>query len=147
MRLDGLDREEEALGDLAVGLPAGGQLGDPALAGCQCPGALREQWTKLLAGRFEFCVRAPGDREGARGPRSLERRAQRLARLGAAVGPPQCGAVLHETALVLEARGRLLEHVDRIPEQFEAGLAALDRPERAQGDASSASQPPGPRPR
>src|SRR3954451_2076977 len=81
--LDGLDAQEEGLGDLAVALAGRGQLAHLALARRQRRGALGRRLARAQAGGHELAPGALGeqDRPGAIGVR--EGGAQRVARLDA----------------------------------------------------------------
>src|SRR5205823_13242458 len=115
------------LGDLAVALAGGGQLGDASLAGREGIGPRRGERAQAFAGGGKFLVRPARDGQRAAVAGEVERAAQRLARVGAAVGPAQGGAEVSERAGVLEPGGRVLEQGDGLAEALEARVAAFEQ--------------------
>src|SRR5262249_25462474 len=105
MHLDRLGRDEQRLGDLAVGEPVRGELADAAFAGGQgvraveaFPSRAGTGGAQLLAGVFGETVRA------AR-PCHVEALRERLSRFLAVAGAAQCSSQVDESAGPLEPRG------------------------------------------
>jgi hypothetical protein len=88
---DGFHGEEQRLGNLAVALAPGCQLGDSALGGRQRLDPAGQERPELLTSRLELFVCSCGDRERPTAAAQLQGGPQGLACLGAAVkgGPVQ----------------------------------------------------------
>ena len=137
----GLDRplgDVELLGDLAVGEPVGGEDGDAVLRRRERLDAGERGAARPGAGALQLVAGAAGEQAHAAAVGDLERPAQRLAGVVAAVGPPERGAEVDERARVLEPVGRGLEQGAGLLQQRDAVAAAG---ERAQGGALRAGEP------
>ena len=142
VRLDRLAGHEQRLGDLGVRQPAGGEVGDPPLARGQRVDAAQLQPARARAGRQQVVARLLGEHGRAAALRQVERLAQRLARLAAAVGAPLRRAEVGERPRVLQARRRRRQQlggpaepgdhrVAVVAEQRDEPLGAAERPRRA----------------
>ena len=89
MPLDGLEGDVEPVGDLAIGLPGGGQPGDPQLAGRERLDAPAPLAPRPGAGRGQLLARADCERPGATPRREVERLGERIPRVGAPARPAQ----------------------------------------------------------
>lgn len=100
--LNRLRGDEEALGDLAVGHPLGGETGDAELARGQRLDAAEDRLAGSGAGRRQLGAGALLQRGGATSVREVEPFTQGLAGLLAVVGSTQGGAKVDQSVGVLE---------------------------------------------
>jgi hypothetical protein len=96
VHLDGLDGDEECLGDLRVGGAGGGVFDDAPLAGGERgdPGLSVAAYTE--AGGGELLAGVVGERLGAAGGSDVKAAAQRFARGATVAAAAQRGAVVDE---------------------------------------------------
>ena len=92
VELDGGDRHEQRLGDVAVARPGGRQPGDPALAGGERAGAGGQPAARPSAGGAQLGERLVLQVGGAAAMGEVDREAQRIAGLDRPAGAPQGGA-------------------------------------------------------
>ena len=136
VRLDGAGCHVQPLGDGAVAVPAGGQLGDAVLGRRQRAGAAECAAPWPGAGRVELLVRAAGQQQHAALVGLFQGPAERGAGVGPPVGSAQRGAQGEQGAGVLEPGRRSSQDGDRLLQQGErVGRGAG---EQAQGGAAGA---------
>ena len=87
---------KSALCDLAVGEVLAGELGDPALAGCQRVEPGEHDPARARAGGAELGLGLFGERLGARAVGGVERSREKLALSRASIAPPKQGAEVSE---------------------------------------------------
>ena len=132
--LDGLDGDEQGVGDLPVALAGGGELGDAALAGSEPVGG-------MVAGAG---ARPPASRSSSRallgegaGPDGLgerERLTQRVARLRGPPGAADRRAEIDQRAGLLDPDAGRGEQLDGRAQQLDRGFAAREQPGGTPGD-------------
>ena len=135
--LDRLGRDEQGLGDLAVALTGGGQLGDPPLGGGERFGPAQQH---IAAGASAAGGQlAPGplmqrDRAAAAG--HVRRLGQGTARFGAAILPAERGAKVEQRTDRLQAGWRVGAQPRRRPQAANAAGPLL-----AQADDATCADP------
>src|SRR4051812_41160794 len=116
MEFDGLRRDEERLGDVAVRLPLGRERADAALARRERRGTAERFGARPRARRVQLLPDALGERLRLAERGELEREAQRLARLGRPSGAALRSSERGERLGMLEAGDGALERLDRLLE-------------------------------
>src|SRR6266540_3178513 len=135
--------DEERLRDLAVRRPFGRHLGHAPLARGQRLDAAQRDAPGTGAGGKELTLRTRGERRCAADRRQLDGLPKVLARVGAAVGPPQRRSQLHARLGVLELRRGAGNRLHRLLEQGEPALATLDQAGCTEGGAERPRGAPG----
>src|SRR6266516_338560 len=140
MSFDRACGDEEALGDLAVGESLAREFGDAALAGGQRVESREDDPARARAGGAECGLGSVGEWLGARAVGRIQRLAEQLASVGAAVAPPEHRAEVGKCASSFQPRVATREVVDGLTEQELATLptghdagGTLRNAERARG--------------
>jgi hypothetical protein len=115
--LDRARRDEEGLGDLAIGKSLAGEFGDAALAGCQRVEPCEYDPARARAGGAELGRRLLGERPGARAVGGLECLAKQCSSFAAAIAPPKQGAEVSEGTRPFQRGVTMLKGLDRLAEQ------------------------------
>jgi len=131
MPLDGLERDVELVGDLAVGAALGREAHDAQLAGGQRLHAGAPFAARAGAGCAQLLACAGAQRPRAAAGGELERLGERFARLHALSGAAQCRPKLRERPRSLQQRRRPPKADHGFGQQLEAAPAAV----RESGDA------------
>src|SRR5262245_42630319 len=134
--LDGGERQVQRVGDLAVLVAGGGELGDAALAGRERAEAAHEPPARPGPGRAELAQRVLLERRGAAAMREVERATQRLPGLDLVAGVPEGDALLGERARELEPGGGAFQDGDGLTQQLEVVVGDPGR--RTQRDTDRA---------
>ena len=136
--LDGPGGDEQVLGDLAVGEPLGGQLGDAALAGGQGLEAGEQHPARPGTGGAQLGLGPVGERAGAGVVRGVDGATQDVAGVDPAVAATQERAEIGEGASLFELGVGAAQHLDRLAQQHLAGRTAGDQPGGPQRHAEGA---------
>ena len=124
MTLDRACGDEEGLGNLAVAEALAGELGDPALAGCQRVEPSENDPARARTGGAEFGLGIFGEGSGAGVVRGVECLAQQLSSFGAPIAPAEKGAEVGKRARSLQPSVCTLEGVDGLAEQGRSTVTA-----------------------